>query len=716
MQDLFDRIAEYEVLERYKGWGADWKPYKEEREGRWVRIAPKNPDDRRRLYVIPFRFDEKGIYDQNEALTLLEEKRAYMEKVQNLGKTAVYTCGVDYAAVKELEEGGQTVGFDVLLRHVPMVPVQTYLRTNDAAARKARQLLQGTGPDIEEDRNRAGEMLAGHLTLALQEVYHAGLSHGHINPEHILMEADGSSEEIRLSIPGEDALFKSAADDRKTTDYYTAPELIADESRPADMQSDLYSVGLLLYQLLNEGRMPFESDAVSREEAAHIRNSGEQPIPAPKNGSRLLQYIAVKSCAHDRADRYQDAPQLLEDLKHADSKVLNGFALSSLVTIGAAAKQRRAAAAADKQRQAEQVRAEAARMQQAQKTAQAAPVDLSKKTKAKKEPPKPAPMPVNTPQQHPSASGGSAHQNAAAFSDGAPVQNAPMHQGAMQAAPRPQPMPQPGYAGGQAPPPKPFNPAWILVPIILVVIITIALLIGAISMMSKLGSGQGSLSANSSGSVSAERDESAATKESLAPTEAPTTIPTEPPTQPPTDPPTEPPTTEPPYVPPTYIVVQGKYTWEEAQAECKARGGHLATVHSNEEWLLLMDTVSNAQLSNSNLKYLWMGGLSELKERPDGEMYAEFKWVDGSDVTYITDKSRFGHWFYNAELDIYEPSGYDAYEYLKNNKKIAEPYLLLWNVAAKKGADLKWSLNDVGDVSSYPQYKESNMGFVMELD
>ncbi len=634
MQDLFERVREYYYQERGRGWEMNWEPYQEYQDGWWTVISPKNQSDRRRLYVAPFLYDEKGVMDADEALRLLEEKRAYMEKIQNLGRTAAYTCRVDYAAVKELVDVA-VIGFDILLLHDPMVSVPDFLRWNADAARRSEQLLYGTTHEAEKNRNMVGIKLARHLALALQEVYCAGLSHGHINPEHILVEADGTGEDFKLSIPGEDALFRSAAEEQRTMDYYTAPERIANGNHPVDMQTDLYSVGLLLYQLLNEGKLPFEGNGVSKEEAVYIRNSGNREIPPPKNGSQLMKYIAAKAYAYNRKARYQNTTELMIDLSHAEQQL------------------------------------------------QAQSVNLNK-----------------------AAAAGAAFTGAGVYQNPAPNPGVRAYQNTA---------PNPGVrmAEGSAAPAakKKFNPVWLILPILLMIFIAIVLLIGTIFMISRLGSGDGN-----SGMSAAYSSTTTSRMDVPATTEAPTAPPTQAPTEPPTAPPTEPPTTEPPYVPPTYIIVQGKYTWEEAQAECKARGGHLATIHSNEEWQMLMEAVNNAQLSNSDLKYLWMGGLSELKERPNGEIYAEFKWVDDSDVSYITDKTRFGHWFYNAELDIYEPSGYDAYEYLKNNKMIAEPYLLLWNVAAKKGADLKWSLNDVGDVSPYSQYKSSNMGFVMELD
>ena len=95
-------------------------------------------------------------------------------------------------------------------------------------------------------------------------------------------------------------------------------------------------------------------------------------------------------------------------------------------------------------------------------------------------------------------------------------------------------------------------------------------------------------------------------------------------------------------------------------------------------------------------------------------MRVTFSWVDGSETAYIMGNE--AHWYYNERIDVREPSGYDAYEYYMNGKLIREPYLLLWNIAPNGHAGSEWSLNDVPDVSSYKEYKTTNMGFVMEVN
>jgi len=156
---------------------------------------------------------------------------------------------------------------------------------------------------------------------------------------------------------------------------------------------------------------------------------------------------------------------------------------------------------------------------------------------------------------------------------------------------------------------------------------------------------------------------------------------------------------------PQYIVVNGKYTWEQAESDCEARGGHLAAVHSDAQWDALMKVVQDASRTNSNLRYLWMGATSNI----DDDMNLTFSWIDNGESNYILQKENA--WYYNQKLGIREPSGYDAYEYQQNGKLVREPYLALW--IAQKGDG--WTLNDLPDVTNYSQYQSSNMGYIMQL-
>ena len=98
---------------------------------------------------------------------------------------------------------------------------------------------------------------------------------------------------------------------------YQAPEVVRMEKY--GQAADIYSLGITLYWLLNNRRMPFiEADELPTpiriDEAMERRYNGEK-IPAPKNGSERLKQIVLKACEYRPEDRYTSAQELYDALE-----------------------------------------------------------------------------------------------------------------------------------------------------------------------------------------------------------------------------------------------------------------------------------------------------------------------------------------------------------------------------------------------------------------
>lgn len=87
---------------------------------------------------------------------------------------------------------------------------------------------------------------------------------------------------------------------------------------------DIYSLGLVLYWLLNERRGPFvplppAPVTYAVNDAARSRRYSGEPIPEPKHGSQALKAVVLKACAFDPQDRYQTAREMMEALKNINT-------------------------------------------------------------------------------------------------------------------------------------------------------------------------------------------------------------------------------------------------------------------------------------------------------------------------------------------------------------------------------------------------------------
>lgn len=115
---------------------------------------------------------------------------------------------------------------------------------------------------------------------------------------------------------------------RAGTYKYMAPEVF--NNQPYGMNVDIYSLGLVLYWILNERRLPFlplppAVPNVRQEEEAMTRRLRGEKIPPPKNGSPELKRIVLKACEPDKSKRYQHASEMLADLNALGSESISGF-------------------------------------------------------------------------------------------------------------------------------------------------------------------------------------------------------------------------------------------------------------------------------------------------------------------------------------------------------------------------------------------------------
>ena len=164
-----------------------------------------------------------------------------------------------------------------------------------------------------------GEILKLGLDLCegLQACWKKGVIHRDIKPANIFISEFG---EYKLGDFGISKQLEHtmAGSTRAGTESYMAPEVFY--GKRYDGTVDIYSLGIVLYQLANKGKLPFVSqdrEIVSYSEvikAKQKRLNGE-PLPDPAVGGRALGDILRKACAFDPRDRYQNPQEMYRELK-----------------------------------------------------------------------------------------------------------------------------------------------------------------------------------------------------------------------------------------------------------------------------------------------------------------------------------------------------------------------------------------------------------------
>lgn len=132
---------------------------------------------------------------------------------------------------------------------------------------------------------------------ALKEMHGKNVIHRDIKPQNILVADDGT---FKLADFGSIRVLDNGATTmtQNWTPTYAAPELLKNEK--ADHRVDLYSLGLVLYQLSNEGKLPFSSGLI---------NLGGK-LEAPARVSQGLAEVIIKACAYKPEDRWQTAEEM----------------------------------------------------------------------------------------------------------------------------------------------------------------------------------------------------------------------------------------------------------------------------------------------------------------------------------------------------------------------------------------------------------------------
>ena len=190
------------------------------------------------------------------------------------------------------------IGWDILIRMELLHPLLPYVYEHPMARRDIIKL----GIDI---------------CKALELCQRYNIIHRDIKPENIFISDNGDYKLGDFGIARTIERTSSGLS-KKGTYSYMAPEVYA--GKEYGFSVDTYSLGLVLYRMLNENRGPFlpqPPEAItfsSREQALARRMSGE-PLPRPFYGEGRLGEIVLKACAFDPKDRYSSPQQLRQELE-----------------------------------------------------------------------------------------------------------------------------------------------------------------------------------------------------------------------------------------------------------------------------------------------------------------------------------------------------------------------------------------------------------------
>ena len=160
---------------------------------------------------------------------------------------------------------------------------------------------------------REAARVAGEVLTALAYAHRTGLVHRDIKPGNILLSDDGKVQVTDFGIARAEA--GSTMTQTGTilgTAYYLSPEQA--QGLPLDGRSDIYSLGVVLYEMLT-GRRPFEGDSPVSIAYKHVREMPRHPSNFRDDIPRPLEAIVLNSLAKRPEDRYSSAALMRRDLE-----------------------------------------------------------------------------------------------------------------------------------------------------------------------------------------------------------------------------------------------------------------------------------------------------------------------------------------------------------------------------------------------------------------
>ncbi|MGB7343234.1 MAG: protein kinase [Pirellulaceae bacterium] len=161
---------------------------------------------------------------------------------------------------------------------------------------------------------RRGLRLLVDVATALQYVHSQDIVHRDIKPGNILLNQDGKPFLADFGLALRDEANESIGS-RVGTPAYMSPEQARGESHLVDGRSDLFSVGVVLYEMLT-GKRPFRGS--DRESVIQSLLSQDPRPPRQHNAGlpRDLERICLKALAKRASHRYSTAADIIEDIEH----------------------------------------------------------------------------------------------------------------------------------------------------------------------------------------------------------------------------------------------------------------------------------------------------------------------------------------------------------------------------------------------------------------
>lgn len=228
---------------------------------------------------------------------LLQRLLADPTFVERFRREAKAAAGLNHANLVSIYDWGEVDGaYYIVMEYVEGETLKEHVRRHGR--------LSGN------DAARIGLQILSALAFA----HRRGIVHRDIKPQNVMLDREGNVKIMDFGIAraGDSGMTEAGA--VLGTAQYLAPEQA--RGLQVDQRSDLYSVGIVLYEMLT-GTVPFKGDTAVTVALKHVNEPPPEPSELVPGLPYALNRIVLKAIAKDRDQRYQSAEEFARDLRAA---------------------------------------------------------------------------------------------------------------------------------------------------------------------------------------------------------------------------------------------------------------------------------------------------------------------------------------------------------------------------------------------------------------